>query len=93
MEDFAKAFEMKKTRPRKSNPARRGRPRVSDSGKILSTREEDILSELKAARTYQQIADIYCISINTVKTHARKIYKKLEVKNKVEAINKFFQSN
>ncbi len=77
----------------KSKRVKRGRPKTSDRGKLLSTREEDILIELKAGKTYSQIAETHFISMDTVKTHAKNIYKKLEVNNRTQAVNKFFDHN
>ncbi len=54
----------------------------------LSEREFEVLKELKQGFTNQQIADKLFVSINTVKTHLLKIYVKLDVKNRVQAIKK-----
>lgn len=37
----------------------------------------------------EQIAKSTGISVNTVKYHLKRVYKKLHVQNRVEAINKF----
>ncbi len=61
----------------------------SDSVKaILSPREYEVLQELAAGRKYAEIAARLFISLATVKTHLRKIYEKLRVRNKVEAISR-----
>jgi DNA-binding NarL/FixJ family response regulator len=54
----------------------------------LSKREVEVLLELKAGLTYDQIAERLFISTGTVRKHIEHIYRKLEVHNKVEAIQK-----
>lgn len=54
----------------------------------LSEREFEVLNELAKGFTNQQIADNLFVSINTVKTHLLKIYAKLDVKNRVQAVKK-----
>lgn len=46
----------------------------------LSSREQEILHVLATGRSYQDIADTMFISIETVRTHIRNIYKKLQVR-------------
>lgn len=52
----------------------------------LSERETDVFLSLLKGFTDQEIADDLYISLNTVKTHLKNIYKKLEVKNRLEAV-------
>lgn len=54
----------------------------------LTDREGELLIQLSKGLTYEQIADNLHISYGTVRTHFQNIYKKLQVHNKVEAINK-----
>lgn len=54
----------------------------------LSAREKEILSSLSKGNSYKLIADQYEISINTVRTHIKKIYEKLQVHSQTEAISK-----
>lgn len=54
---------------------------------FLSAREVDILSLLLAGRSGPYIADHLCISANTVKTHIRHIYTKLDVHDRQELID------
>lgn len=56
----------------------------------LTTREQEIVHTLAKGYTYQEIADNLFISIETVRTYLRKIYEKLQVHSKVEALNKIF---
>ena len=54
---------------------------------MLSQREMDILKELKNGLGYKQIADRLFISEGTVRKHIENIYRKLQVNNKVSAVN------
>jgi DNA-binding NarL/FixJ family response regulator len=54
---------------------------------LLSTRETEILIELKNGSAYKQIADVLAISEGTVRKHIENIYRKLQVNNKVSALN------
>jgi NarL family two-component system response regulator LiaR len=54
----------------------------------LTIREKEILELLSQGLLYKEIADKSFISIDTVKKHVGNIYRKLQVNNKVEAINK-----
>ncbi len=54
----------------------------------LSPREMDILQELCQGNSYKIIAYNLNISIDTVRTHIRKIYRKLQVHSQSEAVIK-----
>lgn len=54
----------------------------------ITETEFDILLDLKEGLRNQEIADKHFISINTVKTHLKKIYQKLNVHNRTSAIAK-----
>ena len=56
----------------------------------LSKRETEILELLSRGYRYKEIGNMLCISTETVRTHIRNIYQKLQVNNGIEAINKFF---
>lgn len=58
----------------------------------ISNREEEMLGYLSQGLTYKEVAEKMFISINTLKSHAHNTYEKLQVKNRVAAINKFFSS-
>ncbi len=54
----------------------------------LSARENEILDHLAQGFRIKEIADQLFVSINTVRTHIRHIYEKLQVQSRVEALNK-----
>ena len=56
----------------------------------FTTREQEILHALAKGLSYKEIAAQLFISIETVRTYLRKIYEKLQVRSKVEALNKVF---
>jgi DNA-binding NarL/FixJ family response regulator len=57
----------------------------------LTPREEEILSFLSKGYLYKEIANDLFISIETVRTHIRKIYQKLHVRTRTEALLKCVQ--
>ena len=59
----------------------------------LSKRETEILQLLSKGLLYKEIADQLSISVSTVRQHIHKIYEKLHVQNRTEAINKAFGKN
>lgn len=56
---------------------------------LLSAREQEILELLSSGKSYKEIAERTNLSVNTVRTHLHRIYKKLQVGSKAEAIDKF----
>lgn len=55
----------------------------------LTKREQEILQHLSKGLLYKEIGEILSITTGTVKQHIHKIYEKLHVSNKTEALNKF----
>ena len=60
----------------------------SDTG-ALTRREHEILSLLAKGFLYKEIADQLHISINTVRVHIQKVYEKMHVHSRSQAIMKF----
>jgi DNA-binding NarL/FixJ family response regulator len=56
----------------------------------LSNREKEVLELTSKGLLYKEIAEQLGISFGTVRQHLHKIYEKLHVQNKTEAINKVF---
>lgn len=54
----------------------------------LTEREKSILSELSKGNSYKLIAAHFDISIDTVRTHIKHIYDKLQVHSQTEAVSK-----
>ncbi|MCC6286683.1 MAG: response regulator transcription factor [Chitinophagaceae bacterium] len=57
----------------------------------ISKREDEMLGYIAEGMTYQEVADKMFISLSTLKSHIYNAYEKLQVNNKVEAINKYFR--
>lgn len=58
----------------------------------ITKRETEILEALSKGLDYKQIAEIYFISSGTVRKHVENIYRKLQVHNKIEAVQKAMKS-
>lgn len=59
----------------------------------LTERETDVLKQLASGKTYDYIARDLGVSKDTVKTHIKHIYDKLQVTNKSEAVIKARKDN
>lgn len=55
----------------------------------LSDRENEILALLAKGKSYASIAEELFLSVNTIKTHTRNIYEKLQLNSKKEIIEKY----
>jgi len=60
---------------------------------VLSVRENEVLQLLAHGLLYKEIADQLQISTSTVRQHIHRIYEKLHVQNRTEAINKAYKKN
>jgi DNA-binding NarL/FixJ family response regulator len=58
----------------------------------LSPREDAVLDCLAKGLTYKQIADQLGISIDTIRTYIRRVYEKLHVQSRTEAVAKYLQA-
>jgi ATP/maltotriose-dependent transcriptional regulator MalT len=54
----------------------------------LSTREAEVLQLMAEGLSNQEIADRLFLSLATVKTHSSKLFEKLEVKRRTQAVEK-----
>jgi DNA-binding NarL/FixJ family response regulator len=59
----------------------------------LSVREIEVLEQLSKGLTYNVIAENLFLSVGTVRKHIENIYTKLQVHNKLEAIQKAKNNN
>ena len=55
---------------------------------LLTPREKEILESLVEGNSYKMIASSLMISVETVKTHIKKVYEKLQVNSQTEAVMK-----
>jgi len=69
----------------KTTPAR------GDESADLSPREHSVLDGLAEGLAYKQIADQLGVSIHTVRNYIRRIYEKLHVRSRTEAVAKFLR--
>ena len=56
----------------------------------LTTRERQVLRLLATGLTYAQVAQALGISLHTVCTHTKNLYRKLEVHNAPAAVSRAF---
>ena len=61
------------------------------AGEALSAREQEVLDHLSQGFLYKEIADKMGISYETVHTYIRRIYEKLQVRTRTEAVAKFLR--
>jgi DNA-binding NarL/FixJ family response regulator len=64
-------------------------PAHGDESAELSPRERSVLDGLAKGLTYKQIADQLGVSIHTVRNYIRRVYEKLHVCTRTEAVAKF----
>lgn len=66
-------------------------PVRGDESVDLSPREHSVLDGLAEGLAYKQIADQLGVSIHTVRNYIRRIYEKLHVRTRTEAVAKFMR--
>ncbi len=64
------------------------REKTNEYFQELSRREQEMLEHLSKGYRYKEIADKLFISVETVRTHIRHIYEKLQVNNRAAALKK-----
>ena len=60
------------------------------SGAGLTEREQQILSLLAEGLLYKEIGERLGITVGTIKQHIHRMYEKLHVQNRTEAVNRFY---
>jgi DNA-binding NarL/FixJ family response regulator len=65
---------------------RQSKPPPSDQSENLTQRESEVLHLLAQGHAYKEIADALSISMGTVNTHVRRIYSKLHVQSRTQAV-------
>lgn len=73
-------------RPSSSSPAPAPMPDVSS----LTDREREIIELFAKGATYEEVAALLTMSVNTVRHHVRRMYRKLHVCSKTEAVTLAF---
>lgn len=64
-------------------------PDIKMIGRLgISQREMEVLQLMAAGATNQEIADRLFVSLNTIKTHTSRLFEKLDVKRRTQAIEK-----
>ncbi len=58
---------------------------------ILTPKEIKIVTGLANGLLYKEIAETEAVTIDTVKKHIKNIYRKLDVRNRTEAVNKYYE--
>ena len=58
---------------------------------ILSDRQKEILERLSQGMSYKSISEELYLSVETIRTHVKKLYKVLQVHNKSEAIAQYIK--
>jgi DNA-binding NarL/FixJ family response regulator len=83
--------------PMSSSIARKVVASLQKSGQIrdektnLSPREQMVLESMARGLTYKQTADQLGISIGTIRTYVRRIYEKLHVQSRTEAVAEYLR--
>jgi DNA-binding CsgD family transcriptional regulator len=61
----------------------------SGDSEDLSPREREVLELLARGYLYKEIANVLQISVQTVNTYIRRIYEKLHVRSRAQAVAKY----
>jgi DNA-binding NarL/FixJ family response regulator len=66
-------------------------PAPGDESMNLSDREREVIDGMAAGKPYKEIADKLGVSIHTVRSYIRRIYEKLHVRTRTEAVAKYLR--
>ncbi len=66
---------------------------LTGKNNLLTPKEKEVLELLSKGFLYKEIGDKLHISLNTVKQHIHKLYEKLHVSNRTEAVNRLYGKN
>ncbi|PZT55702.1 hypothetical protein DN757_10685 [Paenibacillus silvae] len=69
------------------------RQKSQKSMHLLTQNEQRVLKLVAAGQTNTEIAQAIHLSVRTVETYLNKIYRKLDVRNRAEAVCKYYQIN
>jgi DNA-binding NarL/FixJ family response regulator len=58
----------------------------------LTPRQKEIVNEIVAGKSYKMIAEDLFVSLDTVRSHIKNIYKALEINSKAELIRKSYDN-
>jgi DNA-binding NarL/FixJ family response regulator len=61
----------------------------SDDNQSLSPREREVLEMLARGFLYKEVAEALSISVRTVDTYIRRIYERLHVRSRAQAVVKY----
>ena len=67
-------------------------PAAAATSESLSHREEEVLDMLTQGFLFKEVADRLNISVHTVNTYVRRIYEKLHVRSRAQAVAKYAHS-
>src|SRR5712671_4881902 len=67
-------------------------PSPAAAGEGLSPREQEVLEMLTQGYLFKEVADRLNISVHTVNTYVRRIYEKLQVRSRAQAVAKYAHS-
>lgn len=62
----------------------------SNGSELLSARENEVLALLAEGLLYKEISERLGITVGTIKQHIHRIYDKMHVQNRTEAVNRYF---
>lgn len=63
-------------------------PKIAETDQTLSERETEVLEMVSKGFMQAEIADLMGVSVNTVSTYVKRIYKKLAVNSRLSAIHR-----